>query len=78
MTVIPLAEYDWRMDDLQLVKTELEKLRLSDLDSVAHGSGVPVDTIIKLKYGTTRNPRYETVKPLADHFRKIERDRAAA
>jgi hypothetical protein len=62
------------MDDLQLVRHELGKLRLSELDSVANGSGVPVDTIIKLKYGTTKNPRYETVKPVADFLRSQGKD----
>lgn len=62
------------MDDLQLVRHELGKLRLSELDGIANGSGVPVDTIIKLKYGTTKNPRYDTVKPVADFLRSQGKD----
>lgn len=60
------------MDDLQLVKNELEKAALSDMPELEEKTGVPRDTLIKIKYGTTKNPRYETVKPLVDYFRARE------
>lgn len=61
------------MDDLQLVKKELAKLPLSAMDDLGEKTGVPRDTLIKIKYGTTKNPRYETVKALIEHFSRGER-----
>lgn len=57
------------MDDLQLVRERLAQTPLSDIEIVSEGSGVPKDTAIKIKYGQTKRPQYETVKRLADYFR---------
>jgi hypothetical protein len=58
------------MDDLQLVKARLAATPISQLEKLGDVTGVPFGTLFKIKYGTTKNPRWETVKPLADHFRK--------
>lgn len=60
------------MDDLEKIKRRLERTPLSDLAELSNKSGVPFGTLQKLKYGTTKNPRFETVKLLTDHY-----DRAA-
>lgn len=62
------------MDDLTFVIAELQKVALKDLTALAEQSGVPFGTLQKIKYGATDNPRYTTVKTLADHLRS----RAAA
>lgn len=56
------------MDALELVRSSLTKTALGDLDGIEKATGVAVATLIKIKYGTTKNPRYETVKVLAAHF----------
>jgi hypothetical protein len=57
------------MDDLQFVRERLEATPLSELAPLLDGSGVPVDTAIKIKYGQTKRPQYDTVKKLADFLR---------
>lgn len=60
------------MDDLDLIKSRLADIPVSRLPELALATGVPKDTLIKVKYGTTKNPRYETVKALADYYRAQE------
>lgn len=62
------------MDDLDFVRGELQKAPLKDLNGLADASGVPFGTLQKIKYGETVDPRYNTVKILAEYFR----NRAAA
>jgi hypothetical protein len=57
------------MDDLSLVRAELAKLDYKDLPQLESESGVPVGTSAKIKCGETKNPRYDTVRLLANHFR---------
>lgn len=57
------------MDDLTFVRGELQKIALKDLDALASDCGVPFGTLQKIKYGSTADPRFQTVKALADHFR---------
>lgn len=64
------------MNDLELIKARLAGVPISKLPELATASGVPKDTLIKLKYGTTKNPRFDTVKPLADYFRAHDEVRA--
>jgi len=68
-----------RMDDLSFVRGELQKVALKDLEDLADKCGVPFGTLQKIKYGTTDDPRFNTVKLLADHFRaKPERRKVEA
>lgn len=60
------------MDDLEFVRSELQKVPLKDLDRLAELSRVPFGTLQKIKYGETADPRYTTVKLLAEHFRSKE------
>lgn len=57
------------MDDLDLVKARLAGTPISRIQDLADATGVPFGTLFKVKYGTTKNPRYDTVKPLAEYFR---------
>lgn len=59
------------MDDLALVRKRLSKTPISELPALAAKTGVPFGTLFKIKYGTTKNPRYETVKPLVDYYRRL-------
>lgn len=58
------------MDDLQLVLNELDRTPLSAIKDLGKRSGVPKDTLIKIKYRTTKNPRWKTITALAAHFKK--------
>lgn len=58
------------MNELQFVRRSLERTRRADLAAVETGCGVPFDTLIKIKYGTTANPRFETVRKLSAYFRR--------
>ncbi len=60
------------MNDLELVKERLSETAISDLPALAEKTGVPFGTLHKIKYGKTKNPRFDTVKPLADYFRERE------
>lgn len=44
-------------------------MRIADLGPVATATGVPLPTLVKIKYGQTQNPRIGTVIRLIDHFR---------
>jgi hypothetical protein len=57
------------MDDLELIQTRLAVVPISDIPQLAVASGVPFGTLFKIKYGTTKNPRFDTVKALANYFR---------
>ena len=58
------------MDELALVKKRLSEIPLSELEAVGNGCRpkVPFGTLHKIKYGTTKNPSFKTVKALADYF----------
>jgi transcriptional regulator with XRE-family HTH domain len=66
------------MDDLALVRVELDKLEYKDLPALADATGVPAGTIAKIKCNVTKNPRYDTVAPLAGYFRRVIAAREAA
>lgn len=57
------------MDELQLVRKALDQVPLSELPKHAKASKVPFGTLQKIKYGTTKNPRFSTVRKLADYFK---------
>lgn len=59
------------MDDLQLVRSGMKKLRLRDLERLSADTKIPRDTLVKIFYGTTRYPRFPTLKTLAAHFGKL-------
>lgn len=59
------------MDDLELVKKGLADTPLSELPAVSEKTGVPFGTLHKIKYGKTQNPRFDTVKPLADYYKAL-------
>lgn len=58
------------MDDLVAIRKKLADTPISELPAVAKKSGVPFGTLFKIKYGTTKNPRFETVKALSDYYAK--------
>jgi len=58
------------MDDLELIKMRLSRTPLEDLYRMAQESGVPYGTLWNLRMRKTKNPRYQTVKPLAEYFKK--------
>lgn len=57
------------MDDLELIKHRLAQTPISELKALGKESGVPFGTLFKIKYGTTQNPRYETVTQLARYYK---------
>ena len=58
------------MDDLELVKQRLSETPVSALYGLSQESGVPYGTLWNLKKKKTKNPRYDTVKPLAEYFKR--------
>ncbi|CAL62431.1 Hypothetical protein HEAR2300 [Herminiimonas arsenicoxydans] len=58
-------------NDLTFVKNALEAIRPTDWDVVAEKSGVPLGTLRKVAYGEVTDPRFWTVKKLADYFRSV-------
>lgn len=66
------------MDDLLLVRAELEKAEYKEIPALAAESGVPVGTLAKIKCGATKNPRYDTVKQFADFIRGKRKRKVAA
>ena len=52
------------MDDLIRIQKKLSSVAISDLHEVETETGVPFGTLFKIKYGTTRSPRYDTVQKL--------------
>ncbi|MBF8177682.1 hypothetical protein [Herminiimonas contaminans] len=61
-------------NDLTFVKNALEAIRPTDWDVVAEKSGVPLGTLRKVAYGEVTDPRFWTVKKLADYFRSESAD----
>lgn len=59
-------------DDLSFAKASLSEIRPTDWDEVANLSGVPLGTLRKIAYGEVADPRYSTVKKLADYFRSVQ------
>ena len=57
------------MDDLELVKMKLSRMPIGQLGELSKASGVPYGTLWNIKTKATKNPRYPTVKKLADHFK---------
>lgn len=45
-------------------------MSIQELTALSATTGVPLATIIKLRHGTTRNPRIATVQPLFEHFQR--------
>jgi hypothetical protein len=58
------------MDDLELVRERLSKTPVSGLRALSKESGVPYGTLWNIKKKKTKNPRYPTVKVLADHYKQ--------
>jgi predicted transcriptional regulator len=46
------------------VRTKLQALSSAEVESLARKCGVPVATLVKIKYGQTDNPRIETVRAI--------------
>lgn len=57
------------MDDLTLIQSRLSLIPISALVAVSAETGVPFGTLFKIKYGTTKNPRFDTVKKLTEWAR---------
>ena len=60
------------MDDLELIRKRLEDIPVSELSALAERCHVPFGTLQKIKYGKTKNPRFDTVKQLTEYFAEQE------
>ena len=58
------------MDDLDLIKKRLAETPISQLPQLGEKTGVSFGALFKIKYGTTKNPRFGTVQALADYYRR--------
>ena len=52
------------------IKHRLSMLKRAELTLVASGSGVPVDTLIKIWNGQTKNPGISTVEKLIYYYER--------
>jgi hypothetical protein len=52
----------------QTTLARIQSMRIADLGPVAVATGVPLPTLVKIKYGQTQNPRIGTVIRLIEHF----------
>ena len=68
----------WVMfNQLAYVKDRLAAVGYRGWSDVAKGSGVPLSTIKKVGYGTTKHARSDTIGKLALYFQTKQRRRAA-
>lgn len=56
------------MDILEDVKQNLKKSNLAEIRLCADESGVPYNTLIRIKYNDV-NPRIETIQPIFNYFK---------
>lgn len=62
------VRYAARMDILSPVRDHLASLSELQVDALARKTGVPLATLLKIKYGVTRNPRVATVQAVYTHL----------
>lgn len=60
------------INDLAFVKSSLSAMRPADWLNVSEQSKVPLGTLRKIAYGEVSDPRFWTIKKLADHFRSLQ------
>lgn len=61
------------MNILAYVKTRVDALSYKELEGVALETGVPYGTLMKIKAGETENPRINTIQPLLNYFKNINK-----
>lgn len=54
--------------DISLVRAALRGITYSELHEIAERTGVPHGTLVRLKYGQTKDPRHSTIARLLDHL----------
>lgn len=64
------------MDDLAFLRKRLAERSITELQVDADESGVPFGTLHKIKYGKTKNPRWDTIQQAVEYYRA--KDAAAA
>lgn len=55
------------------LKRQLKDAGAARFDAIAEQAGVNASFIRKFFYGSRENPRVQTVQPLIDYFKSIER-----
>jgi predicted transcriptional regulator len=58
------------MDDMEVIRAGMGRLRLADMKPLSKQTKIPEPTLIKIYYGITKYPRFPTLRKLAEHFRK--------
>ena len=64
-------------NQLAYVKDQLARVGYSGWADVSKGSGVPLSTVKKVGYGTTKHSRSDTIGKLALYFQTKQKRRAA-
>jgi hypothetical protein len=64
-------------NQLAYVKDQLARVGYSGWTAVSKGSGVPLSTIKKVGYGSTKHSRSDTIGKLALYFQTKQKRRAA-
>jgi predicted transcriptional regulator len=52
----------------ETIKRKLINTNCKQLAEISTSCGIPLPTLIKIKYGASLNPRVRTVERLAKHF----------
>lgn len=65
------------MDISNFVKENLKQCNLASLRICADETGVPYNTLIRIKYQDDVNPRIETIQPIYTYFKNLEAKKAA-
>jgi len=53
---------------MAIIRAGMKKLRPRDLPEVERATKIPVPTLTKIYYGTTKYPRLPTIKTLVSYF----------
>lgn len=57
-------------DLLSYVKTSLRAVGPKEWPAISAATGKPISTLRKIAYGDRKNPRLDTIEPIANHFRE--------
>jgi hypothetical protein len=60
------------MDKKTQTIEKLKAFTLEGLRSISHETGVPYNTILRLRYQQTKFPQYDTIAPLISYFENQE------
>lgn len=64
-------------DLLKVVVDALQSAPSGTIEKIANSTGIPRTTVSRIKNGVTKNPRWETLKSIAEYFGKVPQSESA-